>query len=338
MTDYRCWPKIDLHRHLEGAVRLSTARELALAAGLDLPYEDEAAFAAAFTVCPNDAHTLKQFLTKFVWLRQLITGPEALERLCFEAAVDAAVDGVVYLELRFNYIHLARRGLSDAAVIEALESGARRAKAAQGITVGYICGIARDMPAQEADNAVDFVIANAHRGVCAIDLMNDEQYGPELFQSQYARAKAAGLHRTVHAGEAAGPESIAKAVTLLDAQRIGHGARIFRDDGRAARLVREGNVLVECCPTSNLQTGAVASLAEHPLPRLRQTGMAACLCTDDPGVSTINLSGEYAVAADRMGMARADLRTMLEEAVGHIFLDAEKPALKQKIADYFEEA
>lgn len=337
MTDFRRWTKIDLHRHLEGAVRLSTARDLARAAGLDLPYGDDEAFAAAFTVVPQDEHTLKQFLTKFIWLRQLITGPEVLERLCFEAAEDAALDGVVYLELRFNHIHLARRGLSDDAIMQALESGARRAKAQYGIVVGYLCGIARDMPPEEADAAVDFAITNAHRGVCAIDLMNDESYGPELFQSQYARAKAAGVHRTVHAGEAAGPDSVEKAIRLLDAQRIGHGARIFLDDGTAAELALQHNVLVECCPTSNLQTGAVATLHDHPLHKLRQKGIAACLCTDDPGVSAIKLSGEYTLANTRMGLGTGDLRAMLEEAANHIFMDAEKPALKQRIRAYFEE-
>lgn len=335
--DFARWPKIDLHRHLEGSVRLSTARALARAAGLDLPYEDDAAFAAAFTVGPGDEHTLKQFLTKFIWLRQLITGPQVLEQLCFEAIEDAALDGVIYLELRFNYIHLKRRGLQDAAIMEALESAAQRGKAQYGIAVGYLCGIARDMPVQEAGSAVDFAIANAHRGVCAIDLMNDESYGPELFQDQYARAKAAGLYRTVHAGEAAGPESIVKAVRLLDAQRIGHGARIFQDDGTAADLVQRHGALVECCPTSNLQTGAVASLYAHPLRRLRQKGIAACLCTDDPGVSGIDLSGEYRLANTSMGLSRDNLQAMLAQAADHIFMDGEKPALKRRIRLYFEE-
>lgn len=337
MIDFKLWPKIELHRHLEGSIRIETIRQLAYAAALPIAQAGSEELRRACTVMADEERSLRQFLTKFMLLRKLITGPEAIQRLAFEAAEDAALDGTIYLELRFNYLHMRRQGISSADIIDALEDGARQAKKQYNITVGYICGIARDLPVEESEEAVDFAIENMHRGILAIDLMNDERFPPALFQRQFMRAKAAGLHVTVHAGESAGPQNIIDAVQLLGAERIGHGARIFQGNSGAPELVYKRNVLVECCLTSNVQTGAVSSLQEHPLIELDRLGVPLCLNTDDPGVSGITLSGEYAVASETMGMGKSALYNTLYRATEHIFMESEKDVLRQRIIRYGKE-
>lgn len=323
-------PKIDLHRHLEGALRLSTVRELALSEGLTLPYEEEAAFRAVFQVSDGEERTLKQFLTKFTWLRRLITSRETLERIAFEAVEDAAQDGILYLELRFNYAQLSLKGLSDREIMGGIEDGVTRGEAAFPIRVGLICGISRELPLEHAEKTVDFAIAHQARGITAIDLMNDERFPPELFARPFEHARKAGLHITVHAGEAAGPKSILGAVRQLHAERIGHGTRIL-EDPEALRLAAERRVLVECCLTSNVQTGAVSSLSAHPLPVLRASHVPCCLNTDDPGVSDITLSGECSAAENLLGINAEQIRQMQLEAADYIFRDDLKPWLRQAL-------
>lgn len=326
-VDYRGIPKIDLHRHLEGSLRLSTIRDLALKEGLDLPYEDAEAFRRVFQVTGGEEKSLGHFLTKFTWLRRLITTREALERIAFEAVEDAARDGVRYLELRFNYAQLSLRGLSDQEIMEGILAGAARGEAAYSIRLGLICGISRELPLEYAEKTVDFAVANRKNGIVAIDLMNDERFSPELFADPFARARSAGLHSTVHAGEAAGPESVLGAIRVLHAERIGHGTHILGDP-EAVRLAREENILVECCLTSNVQTGAVSELSAHPLPALRAARVPCCINTDDPGVSNITLSGEFLAAHETFGMTAAELERMEAEAAEHIFRDDLKPWLR----------
>lgn len=327
---YQTLPKVDLHRHLEGAIRLQTIRELALREGLDLPYEDERAFRAAFQVVDGEERTLVHFLKKFVWLRRLITSREALERITFEAVEDAAFDGVRYLELRFNYSRLALNGLPDMEIMAGIRDGAARGESLYPIRVGLICGISRELLVEEAEKTVDFAIANRKNGIVAIDLMNDERFPPELFAKPYARAREAGLHTTAHAGEAAGPESIIAAVRGLQVERIGHGTHIMEDPA-AMRLAAEQGTFIECCLTSNMQTGAVLNLSSHPLPELRRAHVPCCLNTDDPGVSDITLSGEFSVAHETFGMEAADLQQMQMNAVEHIFRDDVKPWLRNEL-------
>jgi|Cm1ome_4_1110797.scaffolds.fasta_scaffold05661_2 adenosine deaminase len=326
-TDYKTVPKIELHRHLEGAMRLSTIRELALRAGLLLPYEDERAFRAVFQVSPGEERTLVQFLTKFVWLRRLLKNRETLERITFETVEDAALDGTRYVEIRFNYSRLAENGLSDEEIIGGICDGVKRAEEMYPIRVGLICGISRELPVDCAEKTVDFAIANQANGIAAIDLMNDERFPPALFGRPFARAREAGLHITVHAGEAAGPESILAAIRELQAERIGHGTHIL-EDPEALRLVAERNVFVECCLTSNVHTGAVPTMCAHPLPALRMNQIPFCLNTDDPGVSDITLSGEFSVAQESFGLSEAELRDMQLTAVDYIFRDDLKPWLR----------
>ena len=323
-------PKIELHRHLEGSLRLSTIYELAKRNGLDLPYDDEKRFQEYFQVSETDERTLAQFLTKFIWLRQLLTDRDAISRVTYECVEDAAKDNTKYLEIRFNYSQLARRGFTDEDIIAAISEGVQRGEKDYRIKVGLICGISRELPQEDATKTVEFAIRNQKNGIVGLDLMNDERYEAKLFSSQYKKAKDAGLHLTAHAGEACGPESIISAINDLHVERIGHGSHIL-DDPLALELAKENNVLVECCLSSNVHTGAVTQLGNHPLLKLKAERVPFNLNTDDPGVSNISLIHEYGVAKEHFAFTKDDFIEMSNDTVNHIFRDDAKEWLRQEL-------
>lgn len=330
------WPKIDLHRHLEGSMRIATIREMALREKLELPYEDQEAFNAEFKMTEDDENTLVQFISKFIWLRKLIADKEVLARITYEVVEDAALDNVRYLELRFNHYHLMKRGIAEEDIIKAINEGVGLARERYHIDVGLICGISRELPPEITDSTVDFAIRYMDRGIVGIDLMNDERYGPELFISQYEKARAAGLHATVHAGEAAGPINIVNAINLLGAERIGHGTHIFWGE-EADKLALDHNTMIECCLSSNVQTGAISDIHEHPIIKMREMGIPVSINTDDPGVSDINLTNEYHVAADVLGISPETLQKILLETTDHIFRTDLKAELRTEIESYFQQ-
>ncbi len=330
------WPKIDLHRHLEGSMRIETIRELAMREKLDLPYGDEEAFNAEFRVIESDERTLVRFISKFIWLRKLIADKEVLARLTYEVVEDAALDNVKYVEVRFNHYHLMKRGIAEEDIVKALNEGIDLARKRYDIEVGLICGISRELPAECADSTVDFAVRYMDQGIVAVDLMNDERYAPELFVRQYEKARAAGLHATVHAGEAAGPINIVNAIQLLGAERIGHGSHIFWGED-ADKVALDHNTMIECCLSSNVQTGAISDIHEHPINGMRELGIPVSINTDDPGVSDISLTNEYHVASEVLGISPEALKGILLNTADHIFRPELTGMLKNKIETYFNQ-
>jgi adenosine deaminase len=183
---------------------------------------------------------------------------------------------------------------------------------------------------------VKLAIKYRDRGVVAIDLAGDEtHFGATLHAHAYDMARDAGLHRTVHAGEAGPAANIAEALDLLHAERIGHGYHLVDDEALYQRVKRE-RVPLECCLTSSLQTGAVASLEQHPVRRFMADGLEVTLSTDDPGVSGIDLEHEYRVAIEQLGFSAAELARVTFSAVNAAFLPAaEKAALRKELQREF---
>jgi adenosine deaminase len=333
-TIYHQWPKIDLHRHLEGSLRMETIYELSRKLRLPFPYHDNNLFRSMFAFDNNDERTLKKFISKFINIRKLIRDREILARITYESLADAALDNVVYVELRFNYMAMINGGLSPREIIGGINEGIRIAKNDFEIETGLICGISRDMNIECAEETVNFAISNIDNGIIAIDLMNDESFSPELFQAPFERARRAGLYATAHAGEAGDAGNIIKCINLLGAQRIGHGTQILKN-AESLSAAREHNILVECCLTSNMQTGAIETLSDHPLPALLDCKIPVCINTDDPGVSSINLSHEYALANSELKIGDESLVNMLFNTVDHIFRSDYKSVLYEKLNNYF---
>jgi adenosine deaminase len=254
-------PKIDLHRHLEGSLRLQTLAEIAIAHRIDLPtYATEAL--RRYFQAREDEPDYHRFLAKFRLLRRFYRSREAVERIAREAVADAAADNVRYLELRFNPIALSRaQGFALQDVVEWVTHAVALAQQTYGITVRLILQIGRDERPQVAEEILELALAYRAQGVVGVDLAGDEvNYPAYRLAHLFRRARQEGLGVTIHAGEVGSASNVRDAILLFHAQRIGHGIHTL-GNSEVLRLVRERGVALEVCPTSNLQTGAVHPLA-----------------------------------------------------------------------------
>lgn len=321
-------PLVELHRHLDGNVRLQTLVDLAARHGLRLPGGDPLP-----TVDELRPHVqigepkpdLAAFLAGFEVLRSVLVDYDAVHRVVRENLEDAAAEGIDYIELRFSPYFMAEpHGLDPLAVTETACDAVAAAGDDLAVEAQLIVIISRTFGPRIGRLELDAAVACRDRGVVALDLAGDEAGFPgELFVDHFRRARDAGLHVIAHAGEAAGPESVRQAVLGLGAERIGHGVRAIEDEATLDLLAERG-IPLEVCPTSNVQTSTVPSYREHPLPALLARGLAVTLNTDDPVISGIDLAHEYRVAEAEIGLSPADLRRLQENALAAAFLDDDR--------------
>lgn len=319
-------PKVDLHRHLEGSIRLSTLADIArrhqirLGSGPE-PVELEALI--RFT--PSEPGDFHRFLSRFRFLRLFYTSEETIRRIAYEAAADAALDGVRYLELRFNPAALAQaRGFHLEEVTEWVLEGVGQAQQDFDIRVRLIMTILRGEDLETAWRIARLAVAYRPYGVVALDLAGDEaRASPNPLIPVFRWAREQGLFLTIHAGEVGPPSNIRHAILVMGAHRIGHGIQAVHDF-RVLRLLHERDIPLEVCPTSNLQTGAAIGFHHHPLPDLYRLGLKVTLNTDDPSVSDTTLTDEYLFAMAGMGLQWRDLIRILENAVDAAFLSPEE--------------
>jgi adenosine deaminase len=232
---------------------------------------------------------------------------EAIERIAYELAEDHARENVRYVEVRFAPVLNTRDGLSADAVLEAAVAGLRRAEAALPIrTAIIVCALRTLSPASSLAMA-SLAVSWAGRGVCAFDLAGAEAgYPAALHEGAFGVARAAGLPVTIHAGEAFGPPSIRQALDIGGASRIGHGTRL-QEDADLMDRVREERIPIEVCLTSNVQTRASTTFAEHPLRRYFDEGLVVTLCTDNRLMSGVSLTREYELAHEHLGFSYDEL-------------------------------
>lgn len=319
-------PKIDLHRHLEGSLRLATLTELAQAYAIPLPSYDVEGL-RPYVQMVEDVPDFRRFIDKFELLRLFYTSREAIQRVTREAIADAAADNVVYLELRFNPLALAKiQGFAFSDVVAWVLEATAEAERETGLRTCLILQIPRQEPVEVANEIVEIAIATFGRWVRGVDLAGDEvTYPPERFIEPFQRAYDAGLHITVHAGEAMGAESVRKAVLHLHPQRIGHGIRAI-ENSAVIRMLYEQGIALEVCPTSNFQTGVVSTFAVHPLADLLKLRLRVTLNTDDPGVFATTLTDEVLVAVERIDVPQEAIYRMLCTAVEAAFIPDEERA------------
>lgn len=327
-------PKIDLHRHLEGSLRLQTLAEIAIEHGIDLPaYSIEEL--RLYVQVTDEEPDFHRFLAKFRLLRRFYRSREAVERIAYEAVADAAADNIRYLELRFNPVALSRaQRFSLADVTEWVTDTIAHAQEDHNITVRLILQIGRDESLRTAAEIVELALAYRDRGVVGIDLAGDEiNYPPHRFAPLFHRAWQEGLGITVHAGEAGSAENVRDAIRLLHASRIGHGVRTI-ENSDVVQFVHEHGVVLEVCPTSNLQTGVVRTFSMHPLPDLIALGLAVTVNTDDPSVSDTTLTDEYLVAMTAIGLNLEQIREAVFTAVDAAFIPEEE---RLRLRERFQE-
>jgi adenosine deaminase len=330
----RRWPKVELHVHLDGCLRPQTMLELARAQGVRLPAETPHALAAALSV--KGARNLEEYLEKYQYTLAVMQTPEALERVAYEFVTDAAAEHVRYVEVRYSPL-LHRPALTLAQAIEAPLRGVKRAEAETGTKVGLIvCGIRTRPPAESlelARAAAEYRTA----GVVAFDLAGAERGHPAReHRAAFEHAAAHGMACTCHAGEGDGAASIAEALHVCGAQRIGHGTRLGEDPALLDEVIAR-KIPLEMCLTSNLHTHTVAAVAEHPFKRYLERGVVVSLNTDGRLMDGITLTDEYHLAHTALGLTKEDLARVTLNACESAFLpDFEKVALVSRVQSELE--
>lgn len=325
-------PLIDLHRHLDGSVRLATILDLGRRHGLPLPAWDEEGLRPHVQVVEPEPD-LMAFIAKFRWMVGVLADYDACRRVAYEAVEDAHHEGLAYVELRFSPCFMAEpHGLDPAAVVEAVVDGVAAGQRDLGLRANLIGILSRTYGPELAWQELAALLTQRDRLV-ALDLAGDEARFPgSLFVEHFRRGRDAGWRVTVHAGEAAGPESIRQALAELGAERIGHGVRAGEDPALVDELAVR-RVGLEVSLTSNVQTSTVRRYADHPLRGFLERGLVATINTDDPGISGIDLPYEYRVAAPQAGLTPELVRQAQANALEIAFLSAEeKTALAQAAA------
>ena len=319
-------PKVDLHRHLEGSLRLETLIDLIRREGLDLP-SDKIALQAVVQMQPGEPRTSANFLAKFKHLRSFFRSPEIIHRVTSEAIADAAADGVRYLELHLTPVALSEAGeFPLAEVVDWVIESASTAASEHTLELGLILSVNRHEGINIAEQVAHIAVDQKDRGVVGLGLAGDEAgYSAEPFKPIFSAVGEAGLGISIHAGEWAGPESIRYAIEDMEAPRIGHGVRIMEDQ-ELVRLARDHRVAFEVCLTSNLQTGVVANIHDHPLPQMLQAGLQVTLNTDDPGVSDTRLSDEYSLAITAFDISLESIKGLILAALQASFLPPKRKA------------
>ena len=327
LEELRAAPKVLLHDHLDGGLRPATLLELAEEVGdRGLPTDDPAELATWFRR-QAERGSLERYLEAFTHTTAVLQTPEALARVSYEAAEDLAADGVVYAELRFApELHVeGRLGLDE--VVEAVLDGLSRGTRDFGITLGLICTAMRT--AARSSEIAELAVRHRDHGVVGFDIAGAEAgYPPTRHLDAFQLIARANFHFTIHAGESFGLPSIWEALQWCGAQRLGHGVRIVEDItveddrvrlGRLAHFVRDRRIPLELCPTSNVHTGAVASVAEHPIDLLRRLRFRVTVNTDNRLVSDVTLSGEFARLIDAFGFGLAEVEWLTLNAMKSAF-------------------
>jgi adenosine deaminase len=324
---YQSLPKVDLHRHLEGSVRLTTLLEVRRAHGRPLP--DTGKLPELVQVNPADKYTFENFLSKFQTLRLFYRSPEIIDRITRETVADAAKDNVRYLELRFTPVALSRaESFPLAEVMDWVVTAAREAEQQYQVKTRLIASVNRqeslDLAAEVARLAAD----RLDKGIVGLDLAgNEAQHTGLPFAGLFKEARQMGLHITIHAGEWSGPQNVKMAILDLEAERIGHGVRVL-EDPEVVSLARERYIPFEVCITSNLQSGVIPPDTVHPLPRMLSLGLNATIHTDDPSISQITLGNEYDYACENLGLSLETLNNRILTAANAAFLpDIDKDQL-----------
>ena len=312
-------PKTDLHCHLDGSLRLRTILELAEKQKIRLPADNEEGLAKAIhqgEVCKS----LEDYLGAFDITLSVLQSEEALYRTAYELAVDAADENVRYLEVRYSPALHQQKGLKLTTVIDAVLEGLRVAKRETGIKCGVIvCGI-RHINPQMSVRLAELSVAYKNRGVIGFDLAGAEVNFPAKDHKQaFQLILKNNVNCTAHAGEAYGPESIAQAIHYLGAHRIGHGTRL-REDGDLLNYVNDHRIPVEVCLSSNVQTGAVDSLAAHPLKFYFDYGLRVTINTDNRLITDTTVTKELWIAHQQLGMDLEDLTTLIVSGFKSAFL------------------
>lgn len=326
-------PKVVLHDHLDGGVRPETVIDLAAAAKVDLPTRDSSQLATWFTITPG--MPFEEAWQRFGVVIDVLQSAESLRRVAREAVEDLAADGVVYAELRFAPLSHLRGGLRPEQVIGAVATGLEESEAETGcIARMIVCGLRENEP-EESLRAAHLAAASADSRVVGFDLAGNEfDFGADLHAEAFAVARQGELGVTVHAGEMAGPGSIASALNSALPSRIGHGLHLIDDCvvtngkiaelGPVAREIVQRQIMLEVCLTSNSCLGT--PVASHPVRLFHDAGIAVSVNPDDRAITTTTVAHEYGLWRNAHGFTNRDFRDINLRAVDAAFCEPDTKA------------
>ena len=341
----RALPKVLLHDHLDGGLRPATVVELAAAVGHDLPTTDPQELGRWFVDAAGSG-SLPRYLETFVHTLAVMQTADGLRRVAREAVLDLAADGVVYAEERYAPEQHQEAGLTLQQVVDAVREGLTEGTelaAADGHEIRVVQVLSAMRQAGRSAEVATLALANRDAGVVGFDIAGPEEgYPPSRHAAAFQLLRDASFPATVHAGEADGLDSIAEALHVASAVRLGHGVRLADDvhegpDGAwrlgvLAHWVRDRRIPLEVCPSSNVQTGGAASVAEHPVSLLRRAGFAVTISTDNRLQSGTSLSRELGLLVRDAGWTLDDVVEVTLTAAHHTFLHHdERRALVDRI-------
>ena len=328
-------PKVELHVHLEGAMRPATLLALARRNRVALPAADEAGLREWFRFRDFD-HFVEIYLACSAALKR----PEDFELLLHDFAADQERENVRYSEIHFTVGTHWLRGLPVDEILDAMDEAIGAAERERGVVLRLIPDIVRDVGHETADPTLEWALAAQRRGIAvALGLTGREALFPsQPFGEHFAEAARRGLHCTAHAGEHGGAEVVAAVLDHCRAERIGHGVRVTEDGGLIDRLRRE-RVPLEVCPSSNVCLGLYPDVAHHAFDRLRRAGLELSVNTDDPALFGTTMTRELLALRDAFGYTPEELAGFTLAAVRHAFLPpAEKEALAARLRAEIAEA
>jgi adenosine deaminase/aminodeoxyfutalosine deaminase len=324
-------PKAELHVHHVGSASPRAVAELAARHEGSTPVPADPDKLAEYFTFTDFGHFIQVYLT----VVDLIRTPEDVWTLTHEVARDLAAQSVRYAELTVTPFSTITRGVAAGAFCDAIEDARHRAEQDFGVALRWCFDIPGEAGLPSAELTLDVALNNHPDGLVSFGLGGPEVGVPrEQFAPYFAKARAAGLHSVPHAGESTGPETIWDAIRHLGAERIGHGIAAVHDPELMAYLA-EHRIALEVCPTSNVRTRSVPSLAEHPLPALAAAGIPVTINSDDPPMFSTTLNTEYSVAAELLGLDEAGVADLARASVRQSFAeDGMKTALLAEIDGY----
>lgn len=320
MTSYPAQhsPLVDLHRHLDGNIRPHIMWNLAQQNKIALPV-DSLSELIKLTTIEDRTSDLMQFLLKLDYGVSVLANIDACYEVAYDNVESAKSEGLDYTELRFSPYFMANKfNLPMNEVVNAVVQGVKDGNRVFGTSYQLIGILSRTFGVEACQRELDAILSQVSEFV-GIDLAGDERgYPAALFESHFKQARDSGLHVTVHAGEAAGPESVWDAIKLLGAERIGHGVAVANDN-KLIDYMLKNNIGIESCLTSNYQTGTWTQLSTHPLKQFLDFGLSVSLNTDDPAISNITIQDEYKLAEQVLALNTNQIATLRQNGYRQIF-------------------
>jgi adenosine deaminase len=312
-------PKTDLHVHLDGSLRLNTLIDLARTQQVELPSSNPKKL-EKLVISGKNCNNLNEYLRGFDITLSVMQTPEALYRIAYELAEDAAEENVWYMEVRFSPILHIRRGLKLTTIVNSVLEGLQEAEKKFNIKTGIIvCGMRNINPATSLKLA-ELSVAYKNKGVVGFDLAGQEEnYPAKDHKEAFFLIRKNNINTTAHAGEAFGPESIHQAIHDCGAHRIGHGTRLY-EDGDLLNYVNDHRIPLEICITSNIQTRAATSLESHPFRFYYDYGLRVTINTDNRLVSDTTITNEFYLVAKHLNLNLDDIKSIIIDGFKSAFL------------------